>query len=71
MFRWGIFLCRGEWEGEGYSIQSLQAGAHWRKGSYASGIETDLQVSNKVTPGNFLRGKGYSYNCYRRKYKKN
>lgn len=42
-------------------IQALQAGAHWRKGSYASSIETDFQVSNKVTPGNCLRGEGYSY----------
>ena len=71
MTRWGIFLCRGAMRGRATLIQALQAGAHWRKGSYASGIETDFQVSNKVTPGNFLRGKGYSYNCYRRKYKKN
>ena len=42
-------------------IQALQAGAHWRKGSYASDIETDFQVSNKVTPGNCLRVEGYSY----------
>ena len=55
MIRWEFSCVGGSVRG------SFTGGVHWRKGSYASGIETDFQVSNKVTPGNCLRGEGYSY----------